>query len=60
MRDVKNLEGHGGVRPEPPAPGDGVSRAKAAIAVLRIFGGLLVVVGLALLIASLLQSLGGN
>ena len=60
MRDVKNLEGHAGVRSVAPAPGDRVSRAKAAIAVVRIFGAFLVVVGVALLVASLLQGLSGN
>lgn len=40
--------------------GDGISGAKAAIAMVRVFGAFLVVVGLALLAASLVQGLGGN
>lgn len=60
MRDVKNLEGHEGVRRVAPALGDRVSRVEAAVAVMRIFGAVLVVVGLALLIVSVLQGLGGH
>lgn len=40
--------------------GDGVSGAEAATAMVRILGALLVVVGLALLAASVLQGFGGN
>lgn len=49
-----------GVRGEAPQAGDGVSGAEAAIAMVRIFGALLVVVGLVLLTVSVLQDLGGN
>ena len=56
----QNLEGHAGVRPCAPPAGNGLPRAKAAIAMVRIFGALLVVVGLALLTVSLLQGFGGN
>jgi hypothetical protein len=56
----QNLEGHAGARPGAPPAGDGLSRAKAAIAMVRIFGAFLVVVGLALLAASVLQGIGGN
>ena len=60
MRDVANLEGHAGVRRSAPPAGNGVLGAEAAIAMVRIVGVLLVVVGLALLAASLVQSLSGN
>ena len=40
--------------------GDGVPATALAIAMVRIFGAFLVVVGLALLVASLLQGLSGN
>ena len=60
MRDVENLEGHAGVRRSASPTGNGLSGAEAAIAMVRIFGALLVVVGLALLATSLLQGLSGN
>jgi hypothetical protein len=58
--DVEDLERHAGLRAPSPQAGNRVSRAKAATAVVRIFGAFLVVVGLALLVASVLEGLGGN